>query len=227
MNDRAPWHRAPLHSAPLHRTPFRLATRLVATCLTAACTAELPAATPEGLQAAREAIAAVPKARCDACHGAGEAPAWATGPESITRVRLERHSGGGYRVPSATKTLAFEESLSARRLVELSGEAPTDGLGTFGARAPADERAALAPDHWAALAAAVANSGLFRFEGEAVSTTGTHGETAFVFVERRDRGTCILGSMRWPDDAEHETIARVPRAIEEIEAGLAWSGEEH
>ncbi len=164
-------------------------------------------------------MAFFPKMRCDACHGAGPAPEWASDASTITAIRLERSAGG---MSFVEKDIVIRDRLSAKRSIRVPIEAPPEGIGSFKARESSEAYGTVSEDQWNALTRVVAESGLFRFEGEAVTTWGTHCETAFVFVSRRDRPDCVLGSMVLLDDDEHPTFKAVLNAIDRLESAATW-----
>lgn len=101
-------------------------------------------------------------------------------------------------------------------------ESPPGEFDSSKAQESSQSRGTFSQAQWDALAREVAESGLFRFEGEAVTTWGTHCETAFVFVSRRDRPDCVLGSMVLLDDDEHPTFKAVLNAIDRLESAATW-----
>ncbi len=162
------------------------------------------------------------KMRCDACHGAGPPPDWAADPAAITRVTLRR-SVGGYGPPFVTKRVAFTREGRVTRELEVVGEVPSGGVGSFGADvASAREEGELPAAEWTRIAGVVAASRAFRFEGEAVVSFGTHGEDVFVFVEREGRERCVLGIMCVGADVRHPTALGVVAGLEACEARIDW-----
>ncbi len=179
-------------------------------------------ATAVGLPALPRETADVRRTRCSACHGAGLHPEWAVDPKTITKVTVIHDDGGGFTGPGARKAVTYLLD-SAKRDVAIQGTPPPQGIGSFRAKSAQNSEARVTPAQWSTIVDIVAESGLFRFEGEAAVSFAIHQEMAFVVVERKDRSECSLGSMHFLTETSHPTFAGIVRALDEVEGQLDWA----
>jgi len=66
-------------------------------------------------------------------------------------------------------------------------------------------------------------TGLFRFDGVAVTSFATHAEMAQVTVSQPGRPDCAVGSMHVLDDRQHPTLLELLGNLSDLERELAWS----
>jgi hypothetical protein len=155
------------------------------------------------------------EARCDACHGAGPTPAWAFDPQAIESIAYERWAYG------------YSGGWSKRMLLRADGDAELE-LESSGPDAPEGEQgvrhgtAWLDPARRSELVAEAAASGLFRFEGDALTSVATHVEGAMITVRRRDRAGCSVFSLDISGDSDHGSVRALAERLELLRDELAW-----
>lgn len=120
------------------------------------------------------------------------------------------------------QTLDFSAGLGATRVIEVKGIVPEEAIGTWGDTQSSSSVGLLTQDQWFEIVSAVSSSGLFRFEGEAITEMATHLESAFVVVSRSGRDDCVLGSMSVKHDDTHPTFFSLLDRLDALEQDIRW-----